>query len=147
MKLIGIILGLVFSTTVNAELLSDKAVNWEPIIGHTDQRIKAYFDRTGLSTSNTDVGKVSIGYVLVANDKPVDVPINGTVVKIQSIVRMATMNCDTGLTFPVVDFYFDKQFPSNTDKPIRTFMFDGMTGREITGKGSILYKLFCPEYI
>lgn len=135
------------SLAVSAGLLSEKPVTWTPIIGHKHPTTKSFFDRNSLVISTATTGKISTGNVLMSLDRPETGTINGKVVQIQSMVRMLMMNCDTGLSTPIADIYYNTKLPTNESEPVKIFMYDGVLGALTTDKKSILFGLFCPEYI
>jgi len=149
--IVTLISSIIFSLAVAGgdAMVKRKEISWQSISGSKIPGIKAFIDANSLITiSGVEDKKYNTADLLFSYDFPTKMMINGKEQIIQSVVKSLLIDCKSGLTAPVVDYYFKEQKPTREMKPLGGLEYP--TNAETVfpvDKNTTLYNSLCPRYI
>lgn len=130
--------------------ITKKEINWQPIPGSNIPGIKSFVDVNNISTFNDkEDKKYNVVSILFSYDFPTQMIINTKNEIIQGIVKTLLIECNSGLTAPMQDYYFVEKLPTWRTKPIGGFRYPeniSLTAFPVD-KNTTLYNALCPTYI
>ena len=112
-----------------------------------------YYDKNSIEIEGSAGGRiVDSGALLIVYNKPEEVEMaNGTKKMAVSKITIVMMDCKSGLTIPLVEYWFDVPFPKKNDKAIAGFDF---TKTPLDNKDLMMFpehtqmhEALCPMYI
>lgn len=123
-----------------------KPRNWQPIDIKIENNVTIYFDRNNHKIVNSDDTKYAMGSILISSNVDKVISVNGKHIVTRSMIKNYIVVCNNGNGLAYSDDFYSSSKPTNITKPIVSIERDSDMG-ETFSKDSILYKLFCPEYI
>jgi hypothetical protein len=144
-----LLIGIIFIATValGADSKSSSIV-WKEIFKSKNDIFRVYTDENSFDNAMVENNKISTGTVLAVPTDYILLDINGKKTIVKSVARFMAVDCDNGISFPMMDLYFSVEKPTTSDKPIKTIEYkDYEKVAEQLKKSSYLYTTFCPVYI
>ncbi len=152
---ISIVLALVLTALVSVTVFGAgekprKPTNWRPIIGASFPDAKAFIDANSTEKNLAESGdRMMYTEILISYDKPNTTLVGKQKVVFQGMVRHIVVDCESGLSAPIYDFYFAEPKPTRTNKPVGALEYNAPIKQIATlmPKSSAIYQAVCPNYI
>lgn len=127
-----------------------KEIKWQPIPGSNIPGIKPFIDVNNTTTFNDkEDRKYNVVSILFSYDFPIQMIINKKKQIIQGIVKTLLIECNSGLTAPMQDYYFVEKLPTWQTKPVGGLRYPediSLTAFPVD-TNTTLYNALCPSYI
>jgi hypothetical protein len=64
------------------------------------------------------------------------------------MIRYLMVDCSTGMMAPLYDYFYDKEFPTQEDKPLVGFEYEPVSANYVLlNKNSLIYLTMCPTQV
>lgn len=123
--------------------------NWQPVEGATVSGGQFYIDRNSVHTTVLSEGrKFNTADVMISYNQPKITLVDKEVFVVGSRVQTVVIECDSGLSAPVVDLFFKEPMPNRDSKPVTGVNHPpAKESAYMVDKKSPVYNILCPTYI
>lgn len=134
-----------WSTAENVQPETD----WQIIIGMKSDEGLAYYNTNSFMVLSEDgKSKLVSGEILIISNKERTIIIDGVAQKVKSMVTDMMVECESGLSSSVSDYFFKQEHPRRQDAPVGARSYTSpLETAFILPKSSPLYSMFCTKSI
>jgi hypothetical protein len=147
--IVALVLTIIVSCTVFGET-SRKPTNWQPVYGVQFPNAKAFIDSNSSEANEMPGGeKINYAEILISYSVPITTVVGKQTIVFSGMVRHIVVDCSSGLSAPIYDFYFAEAKPTRANKPLGALEYTAPI-RDISttmSKSSPMYQAICPKYI
>jgi hypothetical protein len=145
MNIFTAILASLFITASFHSSSKDIPDNWVPILKMKYQDIEVFYDASSLISSMDGKVKINVGSILISSSTLSKIHVNGESFLARSQVKVIAIECKSGLSTTLYDFFFIQSKPLDNSKPVVVFeyLIDDASSAVTLPKSSPVSSILC----